>query len=122
MLRLHPDLHFESIDYGRAADTVKELIWSIAEQVLATGTDVVLDWNSWSARRRRWVLDRTRPLGVEVTVHLLPASCEVASERAAKRTASDHPFAHPVTRAGNEHLAGLMEPPPADEGFCIVEH
>ena len=48
MIRLYPGLPFESAEYARQTETVKDLIWSLAEQVLRSDRDVVLDWNSWS--------------------------------------------------------------------------
>lgn len=122
MLRLFPDLHFESREYGAKAADVRELIWSLAEQVLLTGNDVVLDWNSWSRSRRRWAVDRAAVVDAQVIVHTLTASIDTASERARERTERQVPYAHPVTRAGNIHLDGLMEEPSVDEGIEIRAH
>src|SRR5512141_353395 len=52
MLRLYPEVHFASGEYGDLAETCKLLIWDTALQVLQAGTDVVLDWNQWSRERR----------------------------------------------------------------------
>ncbi|MBZ2197071.1 AAA family ATPase [Occultella gossypii] len=41
--------------------------------------------------------------------------------RALARARSGQSYAHPVTAAGNEHLAALMEEPSPDEGVQIVE-
>jgi len=122
MLRLYPSLHFETRAYGVKAVEVRDLIWSIAEQVLLTGSDVVLDWNSWSAERRRWAVDRAAAVGAPVILHKLTASIEAASERAQARTERDTQYSHPVTHAGNCHLAGLMEAPRGEEGIEIREH
>lgn len=122
MLRLFPDLHFESREYGEKAADARELIWSLAEQVLLTGVDVVLDWNSWSLSRRRWAVDRAAGIGATVTLHTLTASIDTASERARERTRRQMPYSHPVTRAGNTHLDGLMEEPSVDEGIEIRAH
>lgn len=122
MLRLHPDLSFDDEEYGVRAAEVRELIWSVAEQVLAAGIDAVLDWNSWSRERRRWAVERATVLGATVVLHRLGASVEVASARAKERTATGVGFAHPITRADNEHLASLMEEPAADEGIQICDH
>lgn len=122
MLRLYPSLHFETRAYGAKAVEVRDLIWSIAEQVLLTGSDVVLDWNSWSAERRRWAVDRAAAVDAPVILHKLPASIETASERAQARTERDTQYTHPVTHAGNRHLAGLMEEPRNEEGIEINEH
>lgn len=122
MLRLHPGLDFESADYGEKAAEVREVVWTIAEQVLIAGVDVVLDWNSWSLARRSWVVERASAIGAPVLLHRLTASLEVASARVQDRTASGPQFGHPVTTEGNEHLASLMEEPSSAEGVEIHRH
>lgn len=122
MLRLYPDLDFESREYGARAVEVRELIWSTAEQVIAAGVDAVLDWNSWSRERRAWAVARASGIGAPVTVHVLTTPVEEASRRAADRTAAGAGYVHPVTRSGNAHLARLMQEPDVSEGFEILRH
>lgn len=122
MLRLHPEVSFDDDAYGELLEPVRELIWSIAEQVLASGVDVLLDWNSWSTQRRRWAIERAQAAGAEVVVHVLSTSVEDAAARAGMRSAAGSAFAHPVSRADIEHLASLLEEPTVDEGVEIVEH
>lgn len=120
MIRLYPDLDFASPEYGARTEAVKDLIWSVAEQVLYAGTDVVLDWNSWSRQRRAWAILRARAIDAEVHLHWLRTSVEEASGRAAQRARAGTSYAHHVTRADNEHLATLMEPPSESEGVLLV--
>lgn len=122
MLRLHPGLDFESADYGEQANRVREVIWTIAEQILIAGVDVVLDWNSWSRARRSWATGRASAIGAPVSLHVLPASIEAASARVQDGTASGAQFAHSVSAEGNEHLASLMEDPSSAEGLEIHRH
>ncbi len=122
MLRLYPELSFDFPAYGDRAAEVKELIWSVAAQIVAVGSDVVLDWNSWSRRRRGWAVERARALSAPVVLHVLSATVEQASARAAVRAAAGQPWTHPVSREGNDHLASLMETPAETEGFEIVQH
>ncbi|MDO5661283.1 MAG: ATP-binding protein [Brachybacterium sp.] len=119
MLRLHPELSFDDDRYGERIDQVKDLIWSVADQVLAAGVDVVLDWNSWSRQRRSWAVTRARAAGVSVVLHRLLVGVDDASDRAEGRTRSNAAYAHPVTAAHNVHLASLMEEPAPEEGFEI---
>lgn len=122
MLRLYPGLDFDSAEYGHKASEVRELIWTVAEQVLMTGVDVVLDWNSWSLARRRWAVERAAAIGAPVTLHTLTASVDVASDRVRERSGRGTQFAHQVAREGNEHLATLMEEPSSQEGIEILKH
>ena len=122
MLRLFPELSFDSPTYGDRAEQVKEVIWSVAAQIVTIGSDVVLDWNSWSRRRRSWAVERARPLSAPVILHVLSATVEQASARATARAAAGQPWTHPVSREDNEHLASLMETPADSEGFELVLH
>lgn len=120
MIQLYPLLAFDDPEYGQCAEVVKDVIWSVAEQVLRTGSDVVLDWNSWSNQRRAWAIQRAHCLGAPVTVHCLHTSVGESSARAEQRTEDGIKNAHPVTQGDNEHLATLMEPPSEAEGLRIV--
>ena len=122
MLRLHPELSIEDPAYGEHAAVVRDLIWSLAAQVLATGAVAVLDWNSWSVERRAWVRERAQDAGADVVLHVLTTGIEEATSRAAAREAAGATLAHRITREGNEHLASLLQPPSADEGLEIIRH
>ncbi|KYH45370.1 hypothetical protein AZH51_17575 [Branchiibius sp. NY16-3462-2] len=74
MIRLEPEVSIDSAEYGPKADRARDLIWSVAQQVLATGADVVLDWNSWSVERRAWAAQRAHAVGAVVIVHKLSTS------------------------------------------------
>ena len=122
MIRLYPGLSFESAEYGRQTEVVKDLIWSLAEQVLGAGTDVVLDWNSWSRARRAWAIRRAAEIPAPVVLHRLGASVEQASAQAAQRARDQRTiYAHLISRRDNEHLASIMESPSEEEGFLIID-
>lgn len=121
MIRLHPDLTFDAPGYGERTEVVKDLIWSVAEQVLRAGIDVVLDWNSWSRQRRAWAIERATAVGADVLLHRLPADVEEASARVEQRSLALSPYAHRLTREHNEHLATLMEPPGECEGLRVIQ-
>lgn len=121
MLRLYPGLSFDTAEYGRRTEIVKELIWSVAEQVLRSGADVALDWNSWSRARRAWAVQRVAAVPAEVVPHRLDASIEQATARVEQRSRNPRSvYAHSIGREGNEHLAALMESPSEAEGFGIL--
>lgn len=91
-------------------------------QVLMAGVDVVLDWNSWSVARRRWAVERASTIGARVILRKMTASVDEASAQVRERAIHGTPFAHQVTRAGNEHLATLMEAPSSNEEMEICTH
>jgi predicted kinase len=121
MIRLYPGLSFNTAEYGRRTGIVKDLIWSVAEQVLRSGADVVLDWNSWSRPRRAWAVQRAAAIPAEVVLHRLDTSIEQATTRVEQRSRDPRSvYAHSIGREGNEHLASIMEPPSEAEGFDII--
>jgi predicted kinase len=121
MIRLYPGLSFNTAEYGRRTGIVKDLIWSVAEQVLRSGADVVLDWNSWSRARRAWAVQRAAAIPAEVVLHRLDTSIEQATTRVEQRSRDPRSvYAHSIGREGNEHLASIMEPPSEAEGFDII--
>ena len=121
MIRLFPGLSFDSAGYGRQVEIVKDLIWSLAEQVLRSRADVVLDWNSWSRARRAWAVGCAAAIPAVVILHRLDATAEEATDRAARRELDPRSsWAYPISRPDNDHLASIMEPPDEAEGFTIV--
>jgi predicted kinase len=115
MLRLH-GLRYDDPRYRELAEGCKGLIRDTARQVLATDTDVVLDWNQWSRERRAVWRDRARAAGYRPVLHHLRVPLETAIAQAASRR---DPYAHDLDRNGIVHLAGLFEEPCADEGLEI---
>ncbi len=115
MLRLHR-LRFDDPAYGELAAECRELIWETARQVLATHTDVVLDWNLWSREQRATWRDRAQAAGARPVLHHVRVPLEVAISQAAARR---DPYAHDLDRAGIEHLSGLFEEPGSDEQLEI---
>ncbi len=118
MLRLH-GLRYDDEQYGVKAAIVRELIWDVAQQVLRTGTDVVLDWSQWSRAKRSEWSDRAKQGGWQVLLHYLSTPSDIAIERVSRRAA---PFAHAVDAAGIRHMETLFEEPAEDEGLPLVCH
>ncbi|TIC81003.1 AAA family ATPase [Nocardioides sp. GY 10127] len=94
-------------DFPVAAVRCQELVWDTALQVLASGTDVVLDWNCWSRARRATWRDRALRAGADPVLHHLEVDLDTAVGRLGPRADAVH------------HLAGLFEPPTPDEGLLI---
>jgi hypothetical protein len=116
VLRLY-GLHYEHPDYAPSAEACKHLIWDTAQQVLATGVDVVLDWNQWSRHRRATWRDKALQAGHYPLLHYLPGSLETALARAEQRRRHGTQGAHVLDEAGIRHLARLFEIPAHDEGL-----
>lgn len=119
MLRLYPDLSYDSAGYGPRAETCQYLIWDVAQQVLARNLDVVLDWNQWSKVRRATWRDNAVKAGFTPKLHFIDVPLDAAIERAAERAENRTPGSHELTPKDIRHLAGIFERPTADEGMPI---
>lgn len=119
MIRLYPGLSLDDPAYGGRADAVRELIWDMAAQGLRHGLDVILDWNFWSAARRRWAVSRSTAAGATVVLHWLTTGEDDATQRALRRGVDGEGYFHEIDRQGNEHLASLIETPTESEGLAV---
>ena len=120
MLRLYA-LRYDEPSYAEKAEACKELIWSLAQQVLALDHDVVLDWNLWSRERRAEWRNRAASAGYPVLVHYIKVPVATAIERAERRTAQGVLHSHALDEAGVRHLQTIFEEPNPNEGIEIVE-
>jgi predicted kinase len=116
ILRLCP-LPYDDPGLGALIRACRELIWDVALQVLTVGTDVVLDWNSWSrAQRAEWSA-RAAEHGYQTVLHYLRVPAEVAIARADRRTAGGTPWAYELDAAAIRHMMTIFEEPGADESI-----
>jgi predicted kinase len=118
MLRLY-QLRYDEPSYPALAERCMSLIWDTAQQILAAGTDVVLDWNQWSRARRRTWRERVEAAGHQLVLHHLAVPLDTAIARAEQRAELDTPNSHDLDAAAVRHLAALFEPPTSDEGFEV---
>jgi predicted kinase len=119
MLQLH-GLRFHEPEYGPLSDRCRLQIWEVALQVLGLGHDVVLDWNFWSAARRRDWRERIDAAGFAVWLHVVDVPLDVAISRAAARAAAGDPTSYALTEAEVRQHASIYEPPTADEGIPMT--
>lgn len=118
MLRLH-QLRYDDPRYPELAANCQDLIWDLALQVLATGTDVVLDWNQWSRTRRETWRDKALASGHHPVLHYLPVPVETAISRVEHRRRQAFDDAHILDGNAVRHLARLFEAPTTDEGVEV---
>jgi predicted kinase len=80
MMSLEIDLH----DEERRA-RIESLQWAFAQQLLARGLIVLLEWGSWGRAERDALRLGARALGAAVELHYLHASADVLFERVQQR-------------------------------------
>lgn len=120
MLRCFPGLPYDSDEYGRKAETCKDLMWDVALQVMRTGSDVILDWNQWNRERRAFWRDRAVEAGLSVCLHYIRRSVEVAVGQAEERVALNTPWVHRLTASQIREFTEIFEEPTNDEGIRII--
>ena len=119
MLQLH-GIRFHEPEYGPLADRCRLQIWSVAEQILRLGHDVVLDWNSMHPERRRVWKDRIEAAGFPVHLHYIDVSVETAITRAAERAAGGDPTSYVLSDDDVRQHATIFVPPTPDEGIATT--
>ncbi len=116
MLRLY-QLSYDDPGYPELSERCQNLIWDVAKQVLATGTDVVLDWNQWSCARRQTWRDKVVEAGHHPVLHYVKAPVETAIRQVENRHREGDAIAHVLDADAVRHLARLFEVPTAEEGI-----
>lgn len=110
----------KQVDLVRTAlEGCTDLIWDVAQQILSTGTDVVLDWNQWSRARRKIWRDRALSAGHEPVLHYVRVPLETAITRVEQRARGGVAGAHVLDAEAVRHLASIFEVPTTDEGIEI---
>ena len=84
---------------------VEHQLWVLAQDLLARGQSVILEWGHWARVERDEKRLAARALGVSVELHYLDAPLEELIQRAERRTASGEWTAAPMTRADFETWA-----------------
>lgn len=84
-IRLSPDewmdtLSLDLYDEGRR-ERVEALQWKFAQELLARGLTVIIEWGTWGRSERDTLRLGARALGAAVELHYLPASVDVLFER-----------------------------------------
>ena len=96
-------------------------LWALAQELLALGQSVILEWGHWARVERDEKRLGARALGVGVELHFLDAPLDELFARAQRRTASGEWSASPMTRAHFEQWATIFQPPDKEELLLFDE-
>jgi predicted kinase len=88
-------------------------LWSHAQDLLARGVSVVVDYGSWARLERERIRKAARALGVEVELHALDVPLAERWRRLELRNAQDGSV--PITREQLESWQVFWQPPRPDE-------
>ena len=114
-LRLCPDEWMDALsldlwDEARRAK-IEALQWQFAQQLLAHGLTVIIEWGTWARSERDALRMRARELGAAVELHYLYATVDVLFERIERR-GMENP---PITKKQFLAWADIFQAPTTDE-------
>jgi predicted kinase len=90
---------------------IESLQWSLAQQLLRLGTNVIIEWGTWGRSERDVLREGARKLGAAVQLHFLDAPVEELLRRAQQRVMEDPP----MTREDLQRWSDGFERPTPDE-------
>jgi predicted kinase len=114
-IRLCPDDWLEALDLNlhRAdvRDKIEALQWKVAQDLLAKGNSVIIEWGTWARSERDMLRLGARALGAAVELHYLDAPEEILFERLRQRD-RERP---PIERADLSRWREIFQTPATEE-------
>jgi predicted kinase len=95
------DLSLDLYDEERRAK-IEALQWKLAQQLLALGQVVIIEWGTWGRSERNALRLGARALGATVELHYLSAPEQVLFERIARRGMENPPIEREMLRRWSE--------------------
>lgn len=117
-LRLFADGPTYDLD-ARALERLRGALDTLWPEVVAKGTDVVLDSGFWSRNLRDSVRERARAVGADTRLYWLRCPDEVALARCLARNGAAGAFL--ISEAGYWELKSKFERPGADELCELID-
>jgi predicted kinase len=71
---------------------IEALQWTFAQNLLALGLTVIIEWGTWARSERDTLRTKARALGAAVELHYLSAPAEVLFERVQRRATENPPI------------------------------
>ncbi len=90
---------------------IEALQWKFAQELLALGLTVIIEWGTWGRAERDTLRLRARALGAAVELHYLYAPADVLFERI-RRRGLEKP---PITRDALSQWFEIFQAPTAEE-------
>src|SRR5260370_32056369 len=114
-IRLCPDEWMEALEAGlwdgEVRDRIEKLQWRLAQEMLAIGHNVVIEWGTWARSERDALRAGARALGAAVELHFIDAPLEVLFDRIHRRNQESPP----ITFEEVVKWAEIFERPSAEE-------
>jgi predicted kinase len=114
-VRFSPDEWMKALGidiYDEASrERIESLQWKLAQELLALGLSVIIEWGTWERSERDRLRLGARALGASVELHYLSAPVDILHGRLQRR-ATESP---PIERDDLLKWAGLFQVPSRDE-------
>ncbi len=115
-IRFCPDEWMDDLGidlYDEAARAkIEALQWKLAQQLLARGVCVIIEWGTWGRSERDALREGARALGASVELHYLAAPVEALFDRVQQRGMESPPIA----RGDLDRWIAAFQEPTTDEG------
>lgn len=92
-------------------DQLEKRLWQLAQELLQSGTSVIIEFGSWARAERDQMRVAARALGVSVELHFLDVPVDELVRRLELRNDENAFGAVSITRTQIEHWATFFEPP-----------
>jgi predicted kinase len=90
---------------------IEALQWKFAQELLALGLTVIIEWGTWGRSERDTLRNEARALGAAVELHYLSAPADVLFDRI-QRLGMENP---PIGRDALLSWSEMFQPPTSDE-------
>jgi len=118
---LYPEQIQSFDDYLKYSKIIKPLVKSHVQNILETGTNVVLDFPANTKKQRSWFKHLSDEIGCGHVLVYLNLSDEQCLVHIAKRRTEQPERAHFDTETVFHHVTAYFEAPSLDEGLNIVD-
>jgi predicted kinase len=95
-IRFCPDEWMEALGIGlwdgQVRERIENLQWKLAQEILALGHNVVIEWGTWGRSERDALRCGARARGAAVELHFIDAPVEVLFDRIRRRNRESPPI------------------------------
>jgi predicted kinase len=114
-IRFSPDDWLDALSINLYREDIREkmeaLQWKLAQELLALGLTVIIEWGTWARSERDTLRLGARALGAAVELHYLRAPVDVLFERLQRR-GRENP---PIERDALARWAEMFQAPTVEE-------
>jgi hypothetical protein len=108
------------VEHARRVYACRELIWSVAAELLRRGVDVILDDGFFLSADRRHHIARARDLGAGAAIHFIDTPIDVLRARLAARNRDPGEYQFEIAPEALDACVAFFEPPSKDEGADLT--